>query len=42
MQAGQANANPNQRNPQTVIFQGGGNFPGGGFPGGNFPGGGRR
>jgi len=42
VQAGQANANPNQRNQQTVIFQGGGNFPGGGFPGGNFPGGGRR
>jgi macrolide-specific efflux system membrane fusion protein len=38
VQADQANANPNQqRNQQTVIFQGGGNF-----PGGNFPGGGRR
>jgi macrolide-specific efflux system membrane fusion protein len=34
-------ANPNQqRNQQTVIFQGGGNFPGGNFQ--NFPGGGRR
>jgi macrolide-specific efflux system membrane fusion protein len=42
VQAGQANANPNQQRNQTVIFQGGGNFPGGGFPGGNFPGGGRR
>jgi macrolide-specific efflux system membrane fusion protein len=41
VQAGQANPNQ-QRNQQTVIFQGGGNFPGGGFPGGNFPGGGRR
>ncbi len=29
----QANQNQ-QRNQQTVIFQGGGNFPGGGFPGG--------
>jgi macrolide-specific efflux system membrane fusion protein len=42
VQAGQANANPNQQRNQQVIFQGGGNFPGGGFPGGNFPGGGRR
>jgi len=41
VQADQANANQ-QRNQQTVIFQGGGNFPGGNFPGGNFPGGGRR
>jgi hypothetical protein len=37
VQPQQANANQNQqRNQQTIIFQGGGNFPG------NFPGGGRR
>lgn len=38
VQAAQPNdPNQNQRNQQTIIFQGGGNF-----PGGNFPGGGRR
>jgi macrolide-specific efflux system membrane fusion protein len=35
VQAQQANTNQNQqRGQQTIIFQGGGNFPGGGFPGG--------
>ena len=39
VQADQQNANQNQQRnqQQTIIFQGGGNF-----PGGNFPGGGRR